>query len=220
MNRSATACLLLALALSPTLAADPAVPPASSAPIPAGVYRMDPSHTSVLFRVSHLGFSNYTARFRRSDAELQFDPANLARSSVSVTIDARSLETDYSGPVKIDFNATLQAPNWLDTARFPQITYRSTSVEATGTTMRITGDLSLRGVTRPVVLVATFNGGYAGHPFDPQARVGFSARGTLKRSEFGISEGIPAPGTTLGVSDEVEVIIETEFQGPPLAQPG
>ena len=83
--------------------------------------------------------------------------------------------------------------------------------------MRINGELTLRGVTRPMVLDARFNGGYRGHPMDPNARIGFSATGVLKRSEFGITYGIPAPGTTMGVSDEVKVIVETEFSGPPLA---
>jgi len=63
---------------------------------------------------------------------------------------------------------------------------------------------------------ATYNGGYAVHPFEPNARVGFSAKGTLKRSDFGIAYGIPAPGTNMGVSDEVEITIESEFTGPPL----
>ena len=83
-------------------------------------------------------------------------------------------------------------------------------------TLRVRGDLTLHGVTRPIVLEATFNGGYAGHPMDPNARIGFSAQGTLKRSEFGRAQGIPAPGTTMGVSDEVNVVIEAEFTGPPL----
>jgi len=65
----------------------------------------------------------------------------------------------------------------------------------------------------------TFNGGYRGHPYDPNARVGFSAKGTLKRSEFGVAYGIPEPGTTMGVSDEVRITIEAEFSGPPMANP-
>jgi polyisoprenoid-binding protein YceI len=73
----------------------------------------------------------------------------------------------------------------------------------------------MRGVTRPMTLEARFNGGYAGQQLDPNARIGFSARGTLKRSEFGISFGIPEPGSIMGVSDAVEVIVETEFTGPP-----
>ena len=68
-----------------------------------------------------------------------------------------------------------------------------------------------------MTLDARFNGGYAGQSQDPNARIGFSAHGTLKRSEFGISFGIPEPGSVMGVSDAVEVIVETEFNGPPWA---
>ena len=70
------------------------------------------------------------------------------------------------------------------------------------------------------MLVATYNGGYAGMPnMDPQARVGFSARGSFKRSDFGIAYGVPAPGTTMGVGDLIDFSIEAEFTGPPLATP-
>jgi polyisoprenoid-binding protein YceI len=106
----------------------------------------------------------------------------------------------------------------LNTAEYPQITFRSTRLESTGpNSVRMTGDLTLRGVTKPVVLETTFNGGYSGHHMDPRARIGFSARGTLERSAFGLSFGIPEPGSNMGVSDAVEVIIEAEFSGPPLA---
>lgn len=192
---------------------------ADAAPVdvPAGEYKLDLSHASLLFRVDHLGFSNYTARFRKFDTRLQFDPANLAASTVSATIDVSSLETDYPEPEKLDFNAMLLGEQWLNAAQFPEMTYRSTSVEVTGPrTMKITGDLTLRGVTKPVVLEARLNGGWAGHPFDPNARIGFSARGELRRSDFGVSFGIPEPGSNMGVSDRVEIIIETEFTGPPL----
>jgi polyisoprenoid-binding protein YceI len=66
------------------------------------------------------------------------------------------------------------------------------------------------------VLATRFNGGYAGHPFDPAARIGFSAEGSFKRSDFGVSAGVPAAGSSFGVSDEVQVVIEAEFTGPPL----
>ena len=72
----------------------------------------------------------------------------------------------------------------------------------------------MHGATRPVVLEASYNGGYIGHPMDPHARIGFSAHGTLKRSEFGIDFGIPQPGSTMGVSDAVDFTIEAEFSGP------
>ena len=110
---------------------------------------------------------------------------------------------------------TLRGVEWLNAGLFPQITFRTTKVELTGgASARVSGELSLHGVTQPIVLDATFNGGYAGHPMDPQARIGFSAHGSFKRSAFGIAYGIPAPGTTMGVSDKVEVVIEAEFNGP------
>lgn len=197
-----------------------AAPAEAPVDVPAGAYTIDPAHTSILFRVDHLGFSNYTARFKKATAQLQFDPNDLSASNVTVVVDAKSLETDFPDPAKLDFNAELLGEAWLNGAKYPEITFRSTSVEPTGArTMRINGELTLRGVTRPMVLEARFNGGYRGHPMDPNARIGFSAKGVLKRSEFGITYGIPAPGTTMGVSDEVNVIVETEFSGPPLSSP-
>ena len=101
-------------------------------------------------------------------------------------------------------------------AKFPKILFRTSKVTPTGSkTARITGELDLHGVTHTVTLEATFNGGYASHPYDPLgSRIGFSAHGTLNRSEFGITQGIPAKGSSMGVSDKVEVIIEAEFTKP------
>ncbi len=189
---------------------------AAQAPInvPAGAYTLDKSHASLTFRVNHLGFSHYTAQFKTFDAQLQFDPANLAASTVTATVDPRSLDLDNPPPGFVD---ELLGAQWLDAAKFPDMTFKSTKLETIDANkVRITGDFTLHGVTKPVVLEATFNGGYAGHPMDPHARIGFSARGTLNRSEFGIAYGIPAPGTTMGVSDAVEILIEAEFTGPPL----
>jgi polyisoprenoid-binding protein YceI len=191
--------------------------PAQTPPdLPAGDYKLDPSHASLLFRVDHLGISKYTGRFTRYDAKLHLDPARPEVARLEATIDPRSLSVE-SPPA--GFEDTLRGGEWLNAAAHPQITYRSTKVTPTGPrAARIDGDLSFRGVTRPVSLNATFNGGYRGHPMDPNARIGFSATGVLKRSEFGMSYGIPAPGTTMGVGDAVELIIEAEFTGPPLAK--
>ena len=197
-------------------AAAGAIPPPARTDAPAGTYALDPSHASVTFRVDHLGLSRYTARFTGLDGRLAFDPQRPEASLVTATIDARSLETDYPDPA-LDFDAELTGPQWLDAARFPTIAFRSTRIQRTGAdTARVTGELTLHGVTRPIVLEARFNGGYAAAPGDPSgaSRIGFSAHGTLKRSHYGISYGVPAPGTRLGVGDDVEVAIETEFVRP------
>jgi polyisoprenoid-binding protein YceI len=213
------AILALAAAAAPGAAAGGNAPKdapvASTAPVPKGDYTIDKAHTSLIFRVSHLGFSTYTGRFTRLDADLQFNPANIATSHVNVKIDPRSIEADNTPS---GFLQTLAGNQWLDADRFPELSFRSQSVELTGAnSFRIHGQLTLHGVTRPVVLEAKYNGGYAGHPYDPQARVGFSARGTFKRSDFGVSYGIPDPGSSFGVGDEVAVTLETEFSGPALA---
>jgi polyisoprenoid-binding protein YceI len=201
-----------------TQAAEPAGPPAMApmAAPPAGAYKLDKSHASLVLRASHMGFSTYTTRFSRFDADLTLDPRNLPASKVVTTIDASSFEMDAAPQMCLDI---MKGPQMLDTAKFPQIVFKSEKIRMTGTkSMEISGTLTLHGVTRPMVLLATYNGGYAGMPnLDPHARVGFSARGSFKRSDFGIGYAIPAPGTTLGVGDLIDFSIEAEFTGPPLA---
>lgn len=209
-------------AATPAPPAEPAGEPSRTAAlapdVPAGEYKMDHAHSTLIFRVSHMGFSHYTARFRHFDAKLQFDPRNLTATQLTATIDPRSIETDYPDP-KYNFNAELAGEQFLDAKQFPEITFRTTQVEDLGSqAMRVHGELTLHGVTKPIVLEATYNGGYSGHPMDPQARVGFSAHGVLRRSDFGISGGIPQAASNMGVGDEVAVVIESEFNGPPKAQ--
>lgn len=197
-------------------AASTATPAANPTDVPAGAYRTDPSHTSVTFTVNHLGFSNYTGQFEKVEINANLDPANPAASSVEASIDPRSLSIP-SPPA--GFVAELTGAQWLDAGKFPAITFKSTKVEPTGqNTAKVTGDFTLHGVTKPLTLDVTYNGGYKGMAgMDPQARAGFSAKGVFKRSDYGVAYGVPAPGTTMGVSDEVTVAIETELMGPPLA---
>ena len=218
MRVASTICAIALLAAGPlpghdVLAADPIAPAATE--VPAGTYTLDRNHASLIFRVNHLGFSHYTARFTRFAATLELDPAHPAASRVTATIDPTSIETDNPDPA-LDFDHQLQNQDWLSTAQFPQMTFRSTALELTGpNTAHVAGELDLHGVTRPVTLDVTFNGGYASHPMDPSgARIGFSAHGSLRRSEFGMTVGIPAPGSTFGVGDEVEILIEAEFTRP------
>jgi len=209
----------IAAAFAILLAAGPAAAQGAAKPAPqppAGQYYMDKAHTSVVFRVSHLGFSRYTAQFSRVDGKLQFDPANPTAMKVEATIDPTSLVLNAPPAGFLD---SLMGKQWFDAAQFPQIAFRSTKVEPAGANAaKVSGDLTLHGVTKPVVLDVTYNGGYPPNSFDPGgARIGFSAHGTLKRSAFGIAYGIPAPGSTMGVSDDVEFAIETEFSSKPPA---
>jgi len=193
-RRGAAAIFLATLGLQGVVAqaAESAPPPAMA---PAGQYQIDKSHASVLLRVNHLGFSTYTTRFSRFDAELTFDPSNIPASKVVTTIDASSFEMDAAPQECIGI---VKGPQMLDTVKFPQIVFKS----------------------QPLSLTATFNGGYPGMAnMDPHARVGFSAHGSFKRSDFGIAFGVPAPGTTMGVGDLINFSIEAEFNGPALAGP-
>jgi len=189
------------------MAGEPVLDPAKS-DAPAGTYKLDPAHSTVVFRLSHLGFSKYTASFAKLDGTMAFDPAHPEAIQVSATIDPKSLTlpTPPAG-----FHDTLTGKDWLDAGKFPTITFKSTKVEKTGpNTAKVTGDFTLHGVTKPVTLDTTFNGGYAANAYDG-ARVGFSGKTTIRRSEFGIGFGIPAPGTNLGVGDNIDVTIETEW---------
>lgn len=182
----------------------------------AGAYTLDRAHASLVMRVDHLGFSNYTLRFRDFDAKLHFDPKQPQDARLEATIEVASLETDYPDRANLDFNAVLTGPQWLDAAKHPQILYRSTRIVPTADgRLKVEGELTMRGITRPLALDARYNGGWGGMQLDPHSRIGFSAKGTLPRSEFGITYGLPPPGTRFGVGDAVEFAIEVEFTGPP-----
>lgn len=205
-------------------AAAPAEPaaPAPAAPdvskLPAGAYKSDPTHSTLTFHVNHLGFSNYTASFSSFTTDLQLDPAAPETAKVTATIDLNSLT--LPSPPK-GFKDELLNDQWLDKKTGAQMKFESTGVTKTGpATADVAGNLTLKGITKPVTLHVTFNGGYEGHPMDPHARIGFSAKGSLKRSDFNISIGIPVPPSTMGVGDEVSFEIETELSGPEWKDPG
>ncbi|MCU0802122.1 MAG: YceI family protein [Rhodobacteraceae bacterium] len=189
-------------------------------PPPAGSYRMDLGHTRLLFQVNHIGVSNYIALFTEMDATLEFNPDAPETMTLTATVNPASVETHYPDP-EVDFNALVAGPEFLDSAQFPEITFTSTAVTLTGeNTADVTGDFTLHGVTLPLTLQVTYNGGYGANDFDPGgARIGFSATGSLLRSAHGIGYGVPAPGTEFGVGDAVNIIIETEFSNPDAKAP-
>lgn len=185
---------------------------------PSGTYRLDKHHSSIVLRAGHFGLSHYTLRMTDFDATLQFDAENPTQSSVTATIAANSVKTEYAGGR--DFDDELENSEWLDAATHPSITFTSTSLELTGpNTARMTGDLSIRGITHPARFDVTFNNGYRQHPMGmPGALLGFSATGGFKRSDYGMTVLQPQPGTNIGVSDDVQIVIEAEFtMAPPPA---
>ncbi|ANP44776.1 YceI family protein [Candidatus Viadribacter manganicus] len=213
---------LFVLALVLTACGAPTAPPEAPEPAvehtaPSGAYSLDKAHSSLIVRLSHMGYSQFTARFETWDADLNLDVTSPENSSINVTIDPRSIASDNPPAGFID---VMRGAEFLNAAAFGEINFRSTSIERTGAnTAQITGELTLHGITHPVTLEARFNGGYAGMQLDPNARIGLSAHGTFNRSDFGMAYGIPPEGTNLGVSDAVEVIIETEFSGPAWSAP-
>lgn len=195
-------------------AATPALAPAAELKVPAGAYKLDPNHTSLMFRVKHLGLADYVMRFMKYDVQLTLDPARPENSSVTVTIDPTSVRTDYQG----DFKGTHEGSpynsfeeriaredKFLNSDKFPAITFKSTKVEARDGKFRITGDLTFLGQTRPVTLEATVSGAMEKHPFTQRGAVGFTATTTFNRSEWGMT------GTQQYLGDAVTVEFNGEF---------
>lgn len=162
-------------------------------------YKIDPSHTHVLFLVNRLGFSNMIGLFAGVSGTIGFDAANPAASKLNVVIKTASLQTQ-STPRDND----LKGADWFNVAEFPEMTFVGASfVKKDDKTGTVTGNLTLRGVAKPVTLNVTFN--KAGlSPIDKVDTVGFSARGSFNRSDFGMKTYIPYIG------DKVDLIIETE----------
>jgi polyisoprenoid-binding protein YceI len=164
-------------------------------------YVFDTDHTSIEFYVNHMGFSNFQGEFQTFDGTLVFDEAKPQDSRVEVVIDANSIDTDVAA-----LDKHLKSADFFDVAKFPNLTFKSKSIEITGEkTGIITGDLTMHGVTKEVALKVTLNKA-APNPMTKKAAVGFSATATLQRSDFGISTYVPAVG------DEVTIRIETEAQ--------
>lgn len=166
-----------------------------------GSYELDQRHTTVLFKVNHMGLSQFVGRFNRVYASLEYDPENPASAKLTAVIETDSV--DVNNP---DFSETLTGSGWFDSANFPQATFVTTGVELIdGDRATFNGELILLGVTAPVALNIRFNGG-ADNILTGRYTLGFSATGTIKRSAFGMDQYIPAVG------DDVELEIHAEFQ--------
>lgn len=170
--------------------------------IASGSYKMDVTHGYVTFSYSHFGLSNPQVSFKTVDANITLDAETPANSAVNVTIAANSIDSDV--PV---FNEHLNSDSWFDTAKFPEITFVSTSLvqDAEDTTKgTLTGDLTIKGVTKPVTLDVTLLGAME-HPLSKKDTLGVNATTTVLRSDFDLGAYAPA------VSDEVTITISGEF---------
>jgi polyisoprenoid-binding protein YceI len=188
----------VALAFATLLGSTVLAPAASAAPI---TYAFDTVHSRVTFHVSHLGFSHSLGQLFIAPGTFVFDTADWSKGKVTATIPADSLTF---GDAKWD--AHVKSADFLDAAKYPTITFTATRVEQTGTgTGTLTGDLTIHGVTRPVTLQLRLNAA-AAHPMRKVPAIGFTATGTLKRSEFGVAAYVPMVGDELEIRIEVEAL--------------
>lgn len=172
----------------------------SPAEVRAGTYKLDPNHGKITWAVTHFGLSTYIGQFAHVEATLKADPKTPAASAVEVTVDTNSV-----GTLNAELDKQLKGKAFLDVASFPTATFKSTKVTKTGAnTADIAGDLTLHGVTKPVVVHAVFNRG-GPNPMDKRYQLGFAGSAEINRSDFGIKTYLPNLG------DKVTLTIEAEF---------
>jgi polyisoprenoid-binding protein YceI len=162
-------------------------------------YKLDPGHTMVLFSWNHFGFSNPTANLGQVDGTLVYDEKDPSKATVEATLPLSGLDSFVP---KLDEH--LKSADFLDAAKYPNVTFKSTKVTPAGKgKLKVVGDLTVHGVTKPVTLDVTLNK-VGPHPMMKVQTVGFDATTTLKRSDFGVGAYVP------NVSDEIKVRITTE----------
>lgn len=173
-------------------------------PVGAATWEIDPAHTSVQFSVRHLMISNVRGEFTKLSGAIVGDEAAPTAARIEATIDAGSVDTRNA---KRDDH--LRGPDFLDTGKFPTMTFRSTAIEKAGdATWKVTGDLTLHGVTKPVVLEVTTSAPRK----DPRGnmRAGAQARTTINRQDFGVRYESTLEGGGVVVGDEVAITIDAE----------
>ena len=165
----------------------------------ADTYTIDPGHSQVRFEYNHLGFSNIVGLIGEVSGEIVFDSADPSKSSVTATIPLTSIQTGYA-----KMNEHLEKDDFFDIAKYPEATFVSTAVESVSADrMRVSGDFSLHGVTRPVVLDVTLNK-VGEHPMRKTPAIGFDASTDLMRSDYGLGKYTPAVGDAVKISITIE----------------
>lgn len=186
------------LALSGQSFADVSLNPQSA---PKGMYRIDAKHASVIFCIRHLGISNYCGRFPGVSGKISFNGSQPEKSSALIEIDVSSIDTPSDA-----LDAELKS-SYFETDKFPKASFTATSIKLTGkTTADITGNLTLHGVTRPVTLATTFNGGLQ-HPLANAYALGFSASTQLNNADFNFPDVV----WKSFIGSDVSLKIDAEF---------
>jgi polyisoprenoid-binding protein YceI len=166
-------------------------------------YKLDPHHTMVLFSWNHFGYSNPTADFGLGEGTLVFDEQHPASSSVEVTLPLAKLDTHVPA-----LDKHLKEPDFFNADKYPAVTFKSTSVQPLGgNKFKVTGNLTVHGVSKVVVLDATLNK-IGPHPMSKAQSIGFDATASIKRSDFGVGAYVP------NVSDAIAIRITTEGSVP------
>lgn len=183
-----------------TLSFGLAVALASTVTLAAPVdYKIDPTHTATVFSWNHFGFSTPSANFSDIQGVIKVDNAKPANSSVNVTIPLSSVNTNVPA-----LDKEFQEEAWFNAAKYPNITFKSTKVETKDKKhFKITGDLTVKGITKPVVLDAVLNK-QGEHPMAKVPAIGFNATTSFNRSDFGLGNYVP------NVGDKITVNITTE----------
>jgi len=167
-------------------------------------WQIDPSHSAIGFSVRHMVVSKTRGRFTRWSGQIRFDPKNPAASSVEVTIDPASIDT-----ADAQRDAHLRSPDFFDVEKYPAASFRSTTIEDRGgDRYRISGDLTVHGVTKPVVLEATYEGS-GKDPWGGQ-RSGFLATTSIDRKDFGLEWNKALDTGGLLVGEKVDLTLEIE----------
>lgn len=164
-------------------------------------YKIDPTHTATVFSWNHFGFSTPSANFSDIQGVIKVDNAKPSNSSVEVTIPVSSVNTNVTA-----LDKEFQQEAWFNAAKYPNITFKSTKVETKDKKhFKITGNLTVKGITKPVVLNAVLNK-QGEHPMAKVPAIGFNATTSFNRSEFGIGNYVP------NVGDKITVNITTEAE--------
>lgn len=200
---AATGAALLSVAAVHAQGGPPPAPPAPStnpADVPAGTYTIDPNHSQVMFTYAHYGLTHNMGLLSGATGSLTLDPKAPNNTKLSVDVPINTMHSTIEA-----LDKEFQAPMFFDAAKFPTAHFESTGVSVSGSSAKISGNLTIHGVTKPAVINATYTG-MGANPMSKKQTLGFQGTATIKRSDFGLGLAVPM------VSDQVDLTITAAFE--------